>query len=77
MAKPTEVNINTHGKRDDRRGEPASYNLRQTPKNWGSRKVVGVIRNGAYVDPDTGEPISLEGRTVPDRVYFSKLGGIE
>lgn len=57
----------------------ASKDLRQTSKNWGKRKVVGVIRDGKYVDPETGEEISLKDRPVKEfsAIYISKMGGLE
>ena len=70
------VSIHPHGKRGDR-GEPAGKDNRATPKNWGRRKVVGVISNGVYIDARTGLPVSLKDKGIPDRVRISKLGGKE
>jgi hypothetical protein len=62
----------------DLRGMPADKDLRQTPKNWGKRKIVGVIRNGKYVNPATGEEIKISNKKIDiDRVYIAELGGIE
>lgn len=79
MAKPNEVNINVHNRKfTDNRGEPAGYNNRATPKNYGKSKCVGVIRNGKYVEPDTGKPIriSVEHRDIQIPSH-NKIGGIE
>ena len=71
------VNIISGGIKGDTQGEPSSKDLRETPKNWGKRKVVGAIINGKYVNPNTGEEISLKNKKVPDIVYWAKMGGVE
>ena len=71
------VNIIPKGKKGETQGMPSSYDLRETPKNWGKRKVVGVIRSGKYINPDTGDPIELVDKKVPIAVRISVMGGVE
>ena len=59
-------------------GLPASKDLRQTPKNYGKRKMVGVIRDGKYIDPKTGDPIILGCKKVDySTIHINTIGGIE
>jgi hypothetical protein len=57
----------------------ASANMRATAKNYGKRKMVGIIRDGKYINPDTGEPIEITGRKVPDisTININRIGGVE
>jgi hypothetical protein len=79
LAKPNEVNINPHGRKfTDNRGDPAGYNNRATPKNYGKNKCVGVIRGGKYVDPGTGEPIRTSTEKRDIRIpRYNLIGGVE
>jgi hypothetical protein len=79
LADPNEVNINPHGRKfTDNRGEPAGYNNRETPKPYGKRVLVGIIRNGRYVDPVTGNEIQLsKEKKLVSVPRFNFIGGIE
>jgi hypothetical protein len=79
LANPENVNINVHGRKfTDNLGEPASYNNRATPKPYGKSKVVGIIRDGKYVDPETGREIVLRpGKRNFGVPRYNFIGGIE
>ena len=61
------------------RGEKSSKGMRATPKGYGSRKCVGVIRDGEYVDPETGEPITVGEASLDlgKTININVIGGIE
>ena len=77
------VNIQPSGRRTDleggERGEKSSKGMTPTPKPYGKRKTVGVIRDGEYVDPRTGKPIKLSNKPLRDfnTVHINKIGGLE
>ena len=77
------VSIHPSGKRTDlpggERGEKSSKGMTPTPKPYGKRKTVGVIRDGEYVDPDTGVEIKLSNRPLRDfnTIHINKIGGLE
>ena len=59
-------------------GQPASQDLRETPKNWGKRKVVGIIKGGVYIDTDTDKPKDLTGIKIKThRININWIGGCE
>ena len=79
-----DVHIHPKGTPKDNVGMPASKDMRATPKNYGKRKVVGVIRDGKYVDAVTGKPIKLSKKLLKDiksrefkTIHINKIGGIE
>lgn len=73
-----QVNIHPKGTPGDLQGMPSCKDMRETPKNYGKRVVVGVIRNGIYCDPETGEPIVLSNKKlVHKRLNINKIGGVE
>lgn len=70
--------IHPRGTPKDNQGMPADYDLRETPKNWGKRRIVGCIRNGVYIDTETGKPKDLSDKKVTTtKVLINKIGGIE
>jgi len=83
MAWNKEVSIHPSGTPKDlaacERGQKSSQDMRETPKPYGKRKRVGVIRDGQYVDPATGEPIvvSTKKKTFGKTVNINTIGGIE
>ena len=72
-----EVNIIPTGRKGDTQGMPSSYDMRQTPKNWGHRKVIGVIKDGVYIETDTGQPVDLSTKKAPEKVRVCEMGGTE
>ena len=78
MSKFDSINIHPSGTPADNVGMPASKDLRETPKGFGKRKVVGVIRDGKYVDPETGKPITIGKKKINGiEVNILKYGGVE
>jgi len=79
LKKVQAVSIHPSGTAKDMRGMPASHDMRATPKNYGKRTIVGVIRNGKYVNPDTNEPIVISNKKLKKamKVRINKIGGIE
>lgn len=72
------VNIHPSGTPKDLQGMPASKDMRATPKNYGKRQVIGVIRNGKYINPETGEPIVIKKhKIVRTCLRVNKIGGKE
>jgi len=59
-------------------GPKASSGMRATAKNYGKKKLIGVIRNGKYVDAVTGEPIVISSKKrVFSKVLINNIGGLE
>ena len=73
------VHIHPKGTPKDNVGMPASKDMRATPKNYGKRRVVGIIRDEIYCDPETGKPIKLSSRPLRDfkTIHINKIGGKE
>ena len=61
------------------RGTRSGKDLRATPKNYGNRKVVGVIRDGKYVNPHTNEPIVIQKnkKIKNQKIRINRIGGVE
>jgi len=64
MSKFDSINIHPSGTHKDNTGMPASKDMRETPKGYGKRKIVGVIRDGKYVDPETGKQIKISKKKI-------------
>ena len=59
-------------------GPKASSDMRSVAKNYGKNKVVGVIREGKYINPETGKPIKItKKKIVADKIYINWIGGKE
>jgi hypothetical protein len=59
-------------------GQPASQDMRATPKRYGNNRMVGVIRNGKYVNPETGEPVEMSKEKKDFGIpMFNWIGGLE
>ena len=77
------VAIQPSGRRTDleggERGEKSCEGMTPTPKPYGKRKTVGIIRDGRYIDPKTGVEIKLSNRPLRDfnTIHINKIGGVE
>lgn len=73
------VAIHPSGTPKDLQGTASCKDMRATPKPYGKKKCVGVIRNGVYVDPTTGKPVELRKGKIKDftTIHVNKIGGLE